>query len=85
MPDTIVVAFRRPWWNQEELRLYKRAPEGIEVLAKYESILPSTAVILTEIEVHKEKRRTQKKKSEAKEPNTLSALAKALPSDFPAT
>ena len=81
MPDTIVVAFRRPWWNQTELKLYPRAPEGVEVPAEYESILPSTAVVLTEIEVRKEKRRPKKKVKET--PVALSELAKTLPSDFP--
>ena len=85
MPDTIIVALRRPWWNQKELRLYKRAPEGVEMPAEHENILPSTAVILTEIEVRKEKRRAKKAKVKAKEeePDTLGALAKTLPPDFP--
>ena len=82
MPDKIVVALRRPWWNQKELRLYPRAPEGVEMPAENEDILPSTAVVLTDIEVRKEKRRA--KKAKVKEPNTLSELAKTLPSDFPA-
>ena len=82
MTDTIVVALRRPWWNQTELKLYPRAPEGVEIPAEYEGILPSTAVVLTEIEVRKEKRRV--KKAKVKEPDTLSELGKSLPSDFPA-
>jgi len=81
MPDTLIVALRRPWWNQTELKLYPRAPEGVEIPAEFESILPSTAVVLTEIEVRKEKRRA--KKAKPKEPDTLSALGKSLPSDFP--
>ena len=83
MPDTLVVAFRRPWWNQRELKLYPRAPEGVEIPAEYEDILPSTAVVLTEIEVRKEKRRARKKKSKDEEPIALSELAKTLPSNFP--
>ena len=82
MPDKIVVALRRPWWNQKELRLYPRAPEGVEMPSENADILPSTAVVLTDIEVRKEKRRA--KKAKVKEPNTLSELAKTLPSDFPA-
>lgn len=81
MPDTIIVALRRPWWNQPELKLYPRAPEGVEIPAEYEDVLPSTAVILSEIEVRKEKRRARKAK--VKEPDTMSALAKTLPSNFP--
>ena len=82
MTNTIVVALRRAWWNQEELKLYPRAPEGVEIPAQFEPLLPSTAVVLTEIEVRKEKRRAKKPKP--KEPDTLSALGKSLPSDFPA-
>ena len=83
MPDTIVVALRRPWWNQHELRHYPRAPEGVEMPAENEAFLPSTAVVLTEIEVRKEKRRVKKKKVKD-EPIALSELApdKTLPSDF---
>ena len=81
MLNMIVVALRRPWWNQVELKLYPRSPERVEIPAEYEDILPSTAVVLTEIEVRKEKRRSKKKVKET--PVALSELAKDLPSDFP--
>ena len=84
MPDTIVVALRRPWWNQPELKLYPRAPEGVEIPVEFEDSLPSKAVVLTEIEVRKEKRRAKKKKANDAEPIAISELAKDLPSDFPA-
>ena len=83
MPDTIVVALRRPWWNQHELKHYPRSPEGVEMPADNEALLPSTAVVLTEIEVRKEKRRARKAKPKDK-PIALSELApdKTLSSDF---
>ncbi len=84
MPNTIVVALRRPWWNQLELKLYPRAPEGVEIPAEFEDVLPSTAVVLSEIEARKEKRRARKKKAKDAEPIAISKLAKTLPSDFPA-
>ena len=51
--------------------------------AENEALLPSTAVVLTEIEVRKEKRRARKAKPKDK-PIALSELApdKTLPSDF---
>ena len=74
MTDTIVVALRRPWWNQHELKHYPRAPEGVEMPADNEALLPSTAVVLTEIEVRKEKRRARTSKPKDK-PIDLSDLA----------
>ena len=81
MTDMIVVALRRPWWNQPELKLYPRAPEGVEIPAEYEDVLPSTSRVLSDIEVKTEKRRA--KKAKVKEPDTMSALSKTLPLDFP--
>ncbi len=89
MTNIIVVAFRRPWWNQPELKLYPRAPQGVKVPAKYEAALPSDAEVLVEIEPRKEMRRPAKPKGKKTrkgqpDPIALSELEPdaTLPSDF---
>ncbi len=91
MSNTIVVALKRAWWNQAELKLYPRAPQGVEIPAEYESALPADAAVLIEIEPRKEMRRLAKPKSGKKTrkgqpaPIALSELEPdaTLSSDFP--
>jgi hypothetical protein len=74
----MIVAFRRPWWNGEQL--FPRSPEGVEVDDRYQDCLPPTAKILSAAEV-KTKRKHAKKKAEAEAeagPDTLSGLAKSM-------
>jgi len=80
----MLVAFKTPFWNQPEGRLYPKTSDGIEVPDEYREKLPSSAKILSADEaktVRKEKRK--KEAAVPKEPDTLSELAAATPSDFP--
>lgn len=80
----MIVAFRRPWWNQHEGKLYPQALDGMEVPSEFRDILPSTAKILSADEASTKQRKTRKKKDDvaAAEPDTFSALAKLQP-DLP--
>ncbi len=74
----MIVAFRRPWWNGEQLFL--RSPEGVEVGDHYEDQLPSTATILSAGEATKRRKSKRKKEEAAGEavPKTLSELSKLM-------
>ena len=81
MSNTITVALKRNWWNQQASMLYKRDPGGVEIPAVYEKILPSSAVVLSETEVKQVHRNAKKKADEEKPMDTLSALGNAMAAD----
>ena len=76
----MIVAFRRPWFNGKESKLYARSPLGVEVPDEYKDILPSTAKILSAAKAKTVRAKAKADEAAApKEPETLSELAKILP------
>ena len=74
----MIVAFRRPWWNGEQL--FARTTTGVEVDDRFAGKLPSTAVVLSPVEATK-RRKSKKARAEAAgeaAPQTLSELSKLM-------